>query len=81
MRDFLRDGQQDGGAGGFLQVQAPEHRRKGLAAAALSRHYHTMKALGATHMTGGADPFYEKIGYGNGSHWTIWKRDGDGREQ
>lgn len=60
---------------------APEHRRKGLAAAALSRHYHKMKALGATHMTGGADPFYEKIGYGNGSHWTIWKRDGDGREQ
>lgn len=28
MRDFLRDKQQDGGAGGFLQVQAPEHRRK-----------------------------------------------------
>ena len=53
---------------------APEHRRKGLAAAALSKHYHRMKALGATHMTGGSDPFYEKIGYGKGFHWTIWAR-------
>ena len=53
---------------------APEHRRKGLAAAALTKHYRRMKALGATHMTGGGDPFYEKIGYGNGFHWTFWKR-------
>ena len=53
---------------------APEHRRKGLAAAALTFHYRRMKALGATHMTGGGDPFYEKIGYGKGLHWTFWKR-------
>ena len=53
---------------------APEHRRKGLAAAALTRHYRRMKALGATHMTGGEDHFYGKIGYGKGSHWTFWKR-------
>ena len=33
----------------------PEYRRKGLAAAALTAHYRRMKALGATHMTGGAD--------------------------
>ena len=46
-----------------------------LAAAALSRHYHRMKALGATHMTGGGDPFYEKLGYGKGIHWTFWKRE------
>ena len=52
---------------------APKHRRKGLAAAALSKHYHRMKALGATHMTGGSNPFYEKIGYEKGSHWTFWK--------
>jgi GNAT superfamily N-acetyltransferase len=52
----------------------PDHRRCGLAAAALSRHYHLMKALGATHMTGGGDPFYEKLGYGKGIHWTFWKR-------
>ncbi|MBR4360912.1 MAG: GNAT family N-acetyltransferase [Clostridia bacterium] len=52
----------------------PDHRRRGLAGAALSRHYHRMKALGATHMTGGGDPFYEKIGYGKGIHWTFWKR-------
>ena len=53
----------------------PDHRRRGLAAAALSRHYHRMKALGATHMTGGGDPFYEKLGYGKGIHWTKWKRE------
>ena len=53
----------------------PDHRRKGLAAAALSRHYHRMKALGATHMTGGGNPFYEKLGYGKGIHWTFWKRE------
>jgi hypothetical protein len=34
-----------------------------------------MKALGATHMTGGGDPFYEKIGYEKGIHWTFWKRE------
>ena len=54
---------------------APEHRRKGLAAAALTVHYRRMKALGATHMTGGGDPFYEKIGYGKGLHWSFWKKD------
>ena len=52
---------------------APEHRRKGLAAAALTKHYRRMKALGATHMTGGGDPFYAKIGYGKGFHWSFWK--------
>lgn len=52
----------------------PKYRKMGLASAALSKHYHTMKALGATHMTGGGDPFYEKIGYGKGIHWNYWKR-------
>ena len=50
----------------------PKYRKRGLACAALSRHYHRMKALGATHMTGGGDPFYEKIGYGKGSHWYCY---------
>ncbi|MBO2516987.1 MAG: hypothetical protein CW338_06905 [Clostridiales bacterium] len=52
----------------------PEHRGKGLASAALTRHYRTLKPLGATHMTGGGDPFYEKIGYGKGLHWYVYKR-------
>ncbi|MBR7173502.1 MAG: GNAT family N-acetyltransferase [Clostridia bacterium] len=26
-------------------------------------------------MTGGGDPFYEKLGYGKGIHWTYWKRE------
>lgn len=55
----------------------PEHRKKGLAAAALSRHYHRMKELGAARMTGGGDPFYEKIGYGKGIHWYCYKRNPD----
>ena len=58
----------------------PDHRRRGLAAAALSRHYHRMKTLGATHMTGGGNPFYEKLGYGKGIHWTFWKRE-EAKEQ
>ena len=53
---------------------SPEHRHKGLAAAALTRHYRRMKALGATHMTGGENPFYEKVGYGKGLHWSFWKK-------
>ena len=53
----------------------PKYRKLGIASAALSKHYHTMKALGATHMTGGDNPFYEKIGYGKGSHWYCWKRE------
>ena len=53
---------------------SPEHRRKGLAAAALTRHYRRMKSLGATHMSGGEDPFYEKIGYGKGYHFSFWKK-------
>ena len=53
---------------------SPEHRRKGLAAAALTKHYRRMKSLGATHMSGGGDPFYEKIGYGKGFHFSFWKK-------
>ena len=47
----------------------------GAAAAALTQHYRTLKPLGATHMTGGENPFYKKVGYGKGSHWTFWKKD------
>lgn len=53
----------------------PEYRKMGLASAALSKHYHTMKALGATHMTGGDDPFYEKLGYGKGMQFNIFNRE------
>ena len=52
----------------------PDHRNRGLAAAALTLHYRTLKPLGATHMTGGENPFYKKVGYGKGSHWTFWKK-------
>ena len=52
----------------------PMHRHNGLAAAALTEHYRRMKAMGATHMTGGESPFYDRIGYGQGLHWTFWKK-------
>ncbi|MBQ8202345.1 MAG: GNAT family N-acetyltransferase [Clostridia bacterium] len=50
----------------------PEHRRKGLAAAALSELYRRTKALGATHMTGGGDPFYDKVGFEPLVEWNFW---------
>ncbi|MDD5929442.1 MAG: GNAT family N-acetyltransferase [Spirochaetales bacterium] len=52
-----------------------DHRKKGLVTAALSLHYKRFKALGATHMTGGGDPFYQKLGYGKGCHCTIWRKE------
>lgn len=52
----------------------PAYRRKGLAAAALSELYRRMKPLVATHMTGGGDPFYQRIGYKPLIRWQFWKR-------
>jgi len=52
----------------------PQHRHKGLAEAALTRHYQRMGALGAAYMTGGGDPFYKKIGYTEAVRWSHWKR-------
>lgn len=51
----------------------PKYRKKGLAAAALSEHYRRLKPQGATHMTGGGDPFYDKIGFQPLIHWTFWE--------
>lgn len=52
----------------------PEYRHQGLASAALSELYRRMKPLGATHMTGGGDPFYEKIGFQPMIQWTFWSK-------
>ena len=52
----------------------PEYRGRGLAAAALSRHYHRLKPLGAKYMTGGNNDFYKKIGYHEGTNWVIYSR-------
>lgn len=52
----------------------PEYRSKGLAAAALSEMYRRMKPLGATHMTGGGDPFYAAIGFERCIEWTYWEK-------
>ncbi len=52
----------------------PEHRNKGLARAALSKHYHTMKALGAQVMSGGTNSFYAGIGFKNATNYTFWQK-------
>ncbi|MDE6213449.1 MAG: GNAT family N-acetyltransferase [Lachnospiraceae bacterium] len=52
----------------------PEYRRRGLGAAALSELYRRMKALGATHMTGGSNDFYRAIGYKPAVKWTWWEK-------
>ena len=52
----------------------PEYRNRGLAAAALSEMYRKTKKLGATHMTGGGNEFYKKIGYKSAVKCTYWKK-------
>lgn len=52
----------------------PEYRNMGLASAALSELYRRMKKLGATHMTGGMNEFYNKIGYRQAVKWTYWQK-------
>lgn len=55
----------------------PEYRHMGLASAALTRHYHRLKRLGARYMTGGGNEFYRKIGYKDEIHWLHLKNRGD----
>lgn len=52
----------------------PEYRHRGLASAALSELYRRMKTLGATHMMGGENEFYKKIGYKPAVKWTYWQK-------
>lgn len=52
----------------------PQYRRRGLAAAALSKHARRMKALGAEYMTGGGDDFYRRLGYDTSIRWLHWKK-------
>jgi GNAT superfamily N-acetyltransferase len=52
----------------------PAHRRKGLAAAALSEMARRMRPLGAEWMTGGANEFYTCIGYERGINWLSYEK-------
>ena len=52
----------------------PAYQKRGLAAAALSEMYRRTKALGATHMTGGMNTFYAKIGFEKVVEWTHWEK-------
>ncbi len=54
---------------------APLYRKKGLAAAALSEMARRMRPLGAEWMTGGANPFYARIGYEPAIQWLRYEKD------
>lgn len=41
----------------------PEYQHRGLARAALTRHYRRFQEMGGKYMTGGGNDFYRKIGY------------------
>lgn len=52
----------------------PEHRRKGVAKAALSELYRRTALLGARYMSGGTNEFYYKIGYKKGYELLYLER-------
>lgn len=52
----------------------PEHRGRGLAAAALSHLARRMKSLGAVCMTGGGSDFYRRLGYTRKARWLHCRR-------
>lgn len=52
----------------------PNHRRKGLAAAALSEMAKRMRPLGAEWMTGGGDEFYTHIGFEQAIRWLSYEK-------
>ena len=52
----------------------PEYRGRGLASAILSELARRMRALGAAQMTGGSNPFYQKIGFKPADVWTYWQK-------
>ncbi len=53
----------------------PEYRGRGLASAAMSELQRRLQPLGATHMTGGGNPFYERIGFEPCVGGTFWNKD------
>lgn len=52
----------------------PEYRKRGLAAAAFSKHYSKLEPLGAEIMTGGGDEFYHRMGYEDCVHWLHFRK-------
>ena len=53
----------------------PEYRHMGLASAALSEIYRRTQPLGATHMTGGGNEFYTRIGFVPTIPFAFWTKD------
>lgn len=53
----------------------PAYQHKGLASAALTRHFRTFSALGGRWLTGGGSEFYKKIGYNTQSCTLYYQKD------
>lgn len=53
----------------------PQYQHRGLAAAALTKHYQRFKALGGKYLTGGGSDFYRKIGYDTKVYALIYRRE------
>ncbi|MCL2595317.1 MAG: GNAT family N-acetyltransferase, partial [Promicromonosporaceae bacterium] len=52
----------------------PQYRRRGLAAHALIEAMKATKAMGAERCDGGADPFYDTLGFKTHLHREKWER-------
>ena len=52
----------------------PEYQHKGLASAALSKHYGRFKEMGGKILTGGDNEFYKKIGYDTEEYTWVYKK-------
>lgn len=52
----------------------PEERKKGLASSAIGNLCKKLSKLGATHMSGGADEFYSKLGFKEIYRDELWEK-------
>lgn len=52
----------------------PEYQHKGLASAALTKHYQRFKEMGGSILTGGGNEFYKRIGYDTEVYSLVYKK-------
>lgn len=52
----------------------PEYQHRGLAAAALTKHYRLFKELGGNTLTGGGIEYYKKIGFGVEEYSYVYRK-------
>ena len=59
---------------GFHFVKPKKYDRDKIFARDSTTLYRRTKILGATHMTGGENEFYKRIGYKPAVKWTYWQK-------